>query len=222
MEQPVENPQQQSEATPDEQRSMPADRTEVAAESGPGAAQTAAAEADSSQAEPVAADAGGDREALEASASQAKDAEVKGSGSAPEPGADASEQAPGAGSEVVADSAEASAETDAGAEAAVAVAAAATPEPAPEPPTAATDGKPHKRVLTGTVVSNGSEQGIVVRISHRKKHRLYKKYRTLSRKVMAHDPGNDCEVGDLVRVIESRPLSKMKRWRLIEIVKRAG
>ena len=107
-------------------------------------------------------------------------------------------------------------------EAAVAVAAAATPEPAPEPAAAATDGKPHKRVLTGTVVSNGSEQGIVVRISHRKKHRLYKKYRTLSRKVMAHDPGNDCEVGDLVRVIESRPLSKMKRWRLIEIVKRAS
>ena len=86
---------------------------------------------------------------------------------------------------------------------------------------AAAAGKPHKRVLTGMVVSNGSEQSIVVSIAHRKKHRLYKKYRTLTKKVMAHDPGSDCQVGDLVRVIESRPLSRMKRWRLVEIVKRA-
>ncbi|MDE0229234.1 MAG: 30S ribosomal protein S17 [Spirochaetaceae bacterium] len=86
----------------------------------------------------------------------------------------------------------------------------------------ATSGKPHKRVLTGTVVSNGSEQSVVIRIARRKKHRLYKKYRTLTKKVMAHDPANDCRVGDLVRVVESRPLSRMKRWRLVEIVKRGS
>jgi small subunit ribosomal protein S17 len=96
---------------------------------------------------------------------------------------------------------------------------AAADEAAPDE---AAPGKPHKRVLTGTVVSNGSEQSVVIRIAHRKKHRLYKKYRTLTKKVMAHDPANDCRVGDLVRVIESRPLSKMKRWRLVEIVKRAS
>ena len=104
------------------------------------------------------------------------------------------------------------------------VAAATEPATDEAAPVAAgpADGKPHKRVLTGTVVSNGGEQSVVIRIAHRKKHRLYKKYRTLTKKVMAHDPANDCRVGDLVRVIESRPLSKMKRWRLVEIVKRAS
>ena len=63
---------------------------------------------------------------------------------------------------------------------------------------------------------------MVIRIAHRKKHRLYKKYRTLTKKVMAHDPANDCRIGDLVRVVESRPLSRMKRWRLVEIVKRGS
>ena len=116
-------------------------------------------------------------------------------------------------SETVAEAVGAGAESEAAAaSAAEAIAAAAT----------VAAGKRHKRVLTGMVVSNGSRQSIVVSIARRKKHRLYKKYRTLTKKVMAHDPGNDCQVGDLVRVIESRPLSKMKRWRLVEIVKRAS
>ena len=115
----------------------------------------------------------------------------------------------------------------AGAESQTAVAAAVPAEPvrdeaAPVAAEPVTSGKPHKRVLTGTVVSNRSEQSVVIRIAHRKKHRLYKKYRTLTKKVMAHDPANDCRIGDLVRVVESRPLSKMKRWRLVEIVKRAS
>ena len=83
-------------------------------------------------------------------------------------------------------------------------------------------GARRKRVLTGNVVSDKSDQTIVVAISRRKQHRLYRKYITLTKKVMAHDPDNQCRVGDLVRVVESRPLSKEKRWRLIEIVKRAG
>ena len=78
-----------------------------------------------------------------------------------------------------------------------------------------------KRVLTGNVVSDKANQTIVVSISRRKKHRLYKKYITRTKKVKAHDPGNECRIGDLVAVVESRPLSKEKRWRLIKIVKRS-
>jgi small subunit ribosomal protein S17 len=84
------------------------------------------------------------------------------------------------------------------------------------------DGRPRKRVLTGNVVSDKSDCTIVVSIARRKKHRLYKKYLTLTKKLKAHDPDNQCRVGDLVRVVESRPLSREKRWRLVEIVKRAG
>ena len=83
-------------------------------------------------------------------------------------------------------------------------------------------GRPRKRVLTGNVVSDKGNRTIVVSIARRKKHRLYKKYITLTKKLKAHDPANECRVGDLVRVVESRPLSREKRWRLVEIVKRAG
>ena len=87
---------------------------------------------------------------------------------------------------------------------------------------AAPAGRPRKRVLTGNVVSDKGNRTIVVSIARRKKHRLYKKYVTLTKKLKAHDPDNECRTGDLVRVIESRPLSREKRWRLVEIVKRAG
>ena len=83
-------------------------------------------------------------------------------------------------------------------------------------------GPRRKRTLTGNVVSDKGDRTIVVSIGRRKKHRLYKKYVTLTRKLKAHDPDNECQVGDLVRVVESRPLSREKRWRLVEIVKRAG
>ena len=83
-------------------------------------------------------------------------------------------------------------------------------------------GAPRKRMLMGNVVSDKGDRTIVVSIARRKKHRLYKKYITLTKKLKAHDPDNECRVGDLVRVVESRPLSREKRWRLIEIVKRAG
>jgi small subunit ribosomal protein S17 len=84
------------------------------------------------------------------------------------------------------------------------------------------DEAPRKRMLMGNVVSDKGDRTIVVSIARRKKHRLYKKYITLTKKLKAHDPDNECRVGDLVRVVESRPLSREKRWRLIEIVKRAG
>lgn len=81
--------------------------------------------------------------------------------------------------------------------------------------------KANKKILTGHVVGDKMDKTIVVAIQRRKLHRLYKKYVTLTKKVKAHDESNECKAGDLVRVIESRPISKDKRWRLLEIVERA-
>jgi small subunit ribosomal protein S17 len=78
-----------------------------------------------------------------------------------------------------------------------------------------------KRVLTGRVVSNKMQKTIVVAIERRKLHPLYKKYLTLTKKIKAHDEGNQAGIGDLVRVIESRPISKEKCWRLAEILEKA-
>jgi len=78
-----------------------------------------------------------------------------------------------------------------------------------------------KRVFTGKVVSDKMTKTIVVEISSRKLDRLYKKYVTKSRRVKAHDEKNDAHVGDTVRIIEARPMSKEKHWRLQEIVERA-
>ena len=158
---------------------------------------------------------------------------------APEAVADAAAdatEADAAAGEAAADDSAAETETEAEAEPAVPVAAeraangpaeASAPadpavpgeeddEPAP------VSGPPRKRTLTGNVVSDKGDRTIVVSIARRKKHSLYKKYITLTKKLKAHDPDNECQVGDLVRVVESRPLSKEKRWRLVEIVKRAG
>jgi len=82
-------------------------------------------------------------------------------------------------------------------------------------------GSGRKRVLVGRVVSDRMQKTIVVQIERRKLHPLYKKYITRTKKVKAHDEGNECGIGDLVRVIESRPISKDKRWRLVEILERA-
>lgn len=79
----------------------------------------------------------------------------------------------------------------------------------------------NRKTLVGTVVSNKMEKTIVVRIERRKLHPLYKKYITRSKKIKAHDEGNLCQIGDRVKVIESRPLSKEKRWRLLEILEKA-
>ncbi len=81
--------------------------------------------------------------------------------------------------------------------------------------------KSNKKIITGRVVSNKMEKTIVVKISRKKLHTLYKKYITRSKKIKAHDEKNVCQIGDLVRVIESRPLSKDKRWRFLEIVEKA-
>jgi small subunit ribosomal protein S17 len=80
--------------------------------------------------------------------------------------------------------------------------------------------KVHK-VLQGRVVSDKMQKTIVVEIQQRKLHRLYKKYLTRTKRIKVHDEKNDCKMGDVVRVVDSRPLSKEKRWRLLEIVERA-
>ncbi len=78
-----------------------------------------------------------------------------------------------------------------------------------------------QKVLQGRVVSDKMKKTIVVEIQQRKLHPLYKKYVTRSKKLKAHDETNECKVGDVVKVVESRPLSKDKRWRLLEIVEKA-
>ena len=78
-----------------------------------------------------------------------------------------------------------------------------------------------KRVFTGEVVSDKMAKTIVVKITTRKLHRLYKKYVVQSKKLKAHDEKNEAHIGDTVRVVEARPISKEKRWRLLSIVERA-
>ncbi|MFO7782628.1 MAG: 30S ribosomal protein S17 [Spirochaetia bacterium] len=81
--------------------------------------------------------------------------------------------------------------------------------------------KAQKKMFTGVVVSDKMDKTITVSVTKRTVHRLYKKYVNLTKKVKAHDENNDAHVGDRVRVIESRPISKDKKWRLVEIVERA-
>ncbi len=78
-----------------------------------------------------------------------------------------------------------------------------------------------KRIQQGTVVSSKTDKTITIEIEVQEAHRVYKKVVRHSKKLTAHDERNDANEGDTVRVIESRPLSKTKRWRLVEIVERA-
>jgi small subunit ribosomal protein S17 len=73
----------------------------------------------------------------------------------------------------------------------------------------------------GSVVSNAMDKTVVVRLDRRFPHPLYKRIITRSSKVKAHDETNECNVGDLVKVVATRPLSKSKRWRVAEIMERA-
>ena len=74
----------------------------------------------------------------------------------------------------------------------------------------------------GTVVSNKMDKTIVVAVESLKKHRIYKRTYKQTKRFHVHDEENTCQVGDLVRIEETRPLSKMKRWRLVEILKRGS
>lgn len=78
-----------------------------------------------------------------------------------------------------------------------------------------------RKVRIGKVVSNRMNKSIVVSIERRVPHPIYKKYFRRTTKLMAHDEKGEAGVGDMVRIMETRPLSKLKRWRLVEVVEKA-
>jgi small subunit ribosomal protein S17 len=73
----------------------------------------------------------------------------------------------------------------------------------------------------GLVVSNKMDKSIVVQIQRQFKHEIYGKFVKKTNKFVAHDEKNECNIGDKVRIMETRPLSKLKNWRLVEIIERA-
>lgn len=81
--------------------------------------------------------------------------------------------------------------------------------------------KKEARTLTGKVVSDKMDKSIVVLVERRVKHPVYGKYVSKSSKLKAHDENNDCNIGDLVTISESRPISKTKSWTLVKVEERA-
>src|SRR5205814_9139883 len=82
--------------------------------------------------------------------------------------------------------------------------------------------QPRHQRKVGVVVSNKMNKTIVVAVESLKKHRIYKRTYKQTKRFYAHDEENTCQIGDLVRIEETRPLSKLKRWRLVEIMKRGS
>lgn len=78
-----------------------------------------------------------------------------------------------------------------------------------------------RKERVGKVVSNKMTKSITVLVERKVKHPIYGKFVSKSKKLMAHDENNDCGIGDLVKIMETRPTSKSKRWRLVEILERA-
>lgn len=80
----------------------------------------------------------------------------------------------------------------------------------------------NKMVRSGVVVSNKADKTVVVKVERKFQHPLYKRTVKQTKKFMAHDETNACQIGDVVKIVESRPLSKRKRWTVLEIVQKAG
>ena len=78
-----------------------------------------------------------------------------------------------------------------------------------------------RKIRVGRVVSDKMDKSITVSIERKVKHPLYGKFMKKTSKLMAHDEKNECGIGDTVKVMETRPLSKNKRWRLIEVIEKA-
>jgi len=78
-----------------------------------------------------------------------------------------------------------------------------------------------RKERVGVVVSNKMEKSITVAVDRKVKHPMYGKFMHRTTKFMAHDELNQCGIGDTVRIMETRPLSKNKRWRLVEIIEKA-
>ncbi len=86
---------------------------------------------------------------------------------------------------------------------------------------AVTENNTKKRMLVGKVTSNKPNKTIIVAIERQVIHPLYKKYFKRTKKVMAHDEDNTCQIGDLVKIKECRPLSARKRWMLVDVLEKA-
>ena len=78
-----------------------------------------------------------------------------------------------------------------------------------------------RKTRTGVVSSNKMDKTISVTVERKLRHPIYGKFVKKSKKFMAHDENNDCNIGDMVTIMETRPLSKLKRWRLVEVIERA-
>jgi len=85
---------------------------------------------------------------------------------------------------------------------------------------AETRGAHNRKVRVGVVVSDAAEKTVTVQIERQFAHPLYGKQVGRSKKYMAHDEDDDCQVGDIVRIVETRPISKKKRWRVAEVIER--
>jgi small subunit ribosomal protein S17 len=96
--------------------------------------------------------------------------------------------------------------------------AASIPGTAP----AAGEARRRRKELVGTVTSAKMQKTIVVRVTRRIKHPLYVRYVRVSKKFYAHDEQGDARIGDTVRIVETRPMSKLKRWRLAEVMSRSN
>ena len=83
------------------------------------------------------------------------------------------------------------------------------------------EGRNLRKSRVGTVVSNKMTKSVTVKVVRSIKHPLYGKFMKKSKKLVAHDEKNECNIGDTVRIMEVRPLSKTKRWRLVEIIEKA-
>jgi small subunit ribosomal protein S17 len=78
-----------------------------------------------------------------------------------------------------------------------------------------------RKERTGVVLSNKMEKSITVAVKWKEKHPIYGKFVNKTKKFHAHDEKNECNIGDTVKIMEARPLSKTKRWRLVQIIERA-
>ncbi len=78
-----------------------------------------------------------------------------------------------------------------------------------------------RKELVGVVIGNKMDKSIVISVKRKERHPIYGKFVNKSSKFLAHDENDDCNIGDTVRIMETRPLSKNKRWRLVEVVERA-
>jgi len=78
-----------------------------------------------------------------------------------------------------------------------------------------------RKTRTGVVIKNGMDKSITISIVRKIAHPIYKKYFKKTTKLMAHDEKNECSIGDVVKIMETRPISKNKNWRLVEIVEKA-